>query len=544
MAASEKYVSRFTSIEGNEYVIWVTTDRPIVDEPYTIDEATPTREYTLKEYGFELQYQAGEFWETMRTSSLRFSWEIQTLNQLNDFTTIVTNTDQNWYVTLLKNDTLDWWGYLKLENFIQPNAFPTSVTLEAVDQLTFLNEFDFLQSYYVGGATFESGTSNIIYGSTGDDNAFRFGRKRNGTSVDSPINSASSRAEVGMATLTEFFWSLLYDIEPGLLNPIGNNDGPGGLSVMIKYEHNSRKGDNGIFDELATQLYPYIWDDFRNTDAVSLNAGGIGSRYKVGEMLDNVLKLWNCRIFLSNGRYWIVQYRTYADTPFTASNYSTNPNPVSVGTSPIIDSISTSTLPQISNNTVQVDSGSTHYIKAISEFQYLNRLQSFEVTHYNASGENITRAYINTLYSSNLASSELEQDDEQVDYNPVQNPMLDNDAGSTVHEADYYLYDGTGTWNPVSMIQETSTAAFNTFPQLMAFGRVQARNAVNIKIKGTIISPELSYFQPIVYATQRYVAQDFIRYGNADEVSGTWIRMNLSNTDIVLEDKEVNDDGS
>lgn len=547
MAASEKYVSCFTSIEGNEYVIWVTTDRPIVNEPNTEDGTTPTREFTLKEPGFELEYQndGDDIFSPIRTSSLRFSWEMREgTNDLSEFNTIVTNTDQTWYVTLLKNDALDWFGYLNLENFAQPYTSPTAVELEAVDPLTLSKDIKLLQDVWKGTICYSSSVSPgrpVIYGGDGFGNRFLFGRE------DTPNNhilvSSSPRADVGMATLIEMIWSLLYDLEDvssvGLLNPIGSNAGPGGLSVMIKYDHISRLGTNGIWDEVAAQIYPYVYKDYRTTDALTLTQSGEAGNYTIGDILENILNLWNCRVFLSDGRYWVVQYRTYADTPFISSDYSENlSNPTA--TSPTRDSIESSTLPNISNNTITVDSGNTHYLMATPQIEYRNKLQSFTVEHYYASGKKKVKAFVDGVESNNLTGINLEQDEANIDFNPVTDTILDNSGGNTIHEGDYYLLNSGSNWQQVSLFDETgSSGSYYSLAQLMAFGRVQARNAVNIKLKATIISPELSYFQPIVFATQRYVANEFTRFGSTDEVRGSWIRLNLSNTDITLEDQEV-----
>jgi len=547
MAATERFLSQFTSIEGNEYTIWVTTDKLIADLPNTGDGTVPTYEFTLKEYGFQLQYQndGDNIFASLRPSSLRFSWEIQGTADLQEFNTVVTNTDQNWYVSLIKNNVLDWFGYLKLENFIQPNAQPTSVQLEAVDTLTLIDDFKFLQNVYTGNVGYRGGVvgaNDLIYGGTGVSNGIAFGRIAHNTPADNIMAAASPRADVGMATLIEFFWSLIYDVEPGMLDYTGSNDGPGGLSIMVKYDHILRTGSNSIWDEVAAQIYPYVYKDYRETDAFSLISASESGDYTIGDILRNVLELWNCRCFLSDGRYWIVQYRTYADSPFISSDYSTNPNNrTTTATSPQRDSIETSTLPDISNNTVTVDSGSTHFLKAGGQFQYLNRLQSFSLEHFYASGGKGVRAYINNVQSNNLASAELEDEEfGLVDFNPVVDTFRNNNAGATVHEGDYYLLTGAG-WSLMPAIQETSTASFNSLSQLMAYGRVQARNAVNIKLRGTVISPELSYFQPIVYATQTYIPNEFTRFGNADEVRGSWIRLNLSNDDIELEDFETDD---
>lgn len=543
MAVSVKYKSQFRSDRDNLYTIWVTTDNPYVNEILI-----PSHEFTLKEFGFKLQYQGenDEIFEPIKSSSLRFTYLLQENQDFIEVDKIIKNPSQNWYVTLLKNDVLDWFGYLKVENFLTENATPSEFELEAIDPLGMTKDL------WNTDARLDS-NNDIFYGSPGngtsDDLALRFGRKRifgNSTTRFGFMQadpSVKPEKTADYATILEHLWSLLYDVDPTLLDSVGDNEGPGSISLMVGTEHPIRTSLSSRVAHSFEELYlaiSHIFSDYR-TEFFAFQP----SKKTILDSLRYVLTVFNCRVFLARGRYWIVQPRTYLASSFEVYNYNKNPNPL-LNTTPVKESGPTSVIPNIASNLINVSlvPQANHFIKSGSSFEYLNPIQRVGVEVWNGNGKFVKAATKQNPLAISLSSYSVKKIDlEFVDINlytrtyssPQGAPPRDGDLKVRVNAS----IGSVVILSTTDIVQEVSGAPVKNLVDLMVFQRLDTQNKVITKFNGTIQSTELSFFQGLLVNNDVYMCNGMTRMGNLDEVSGEWIRIELDSTGIETNTEEV-----
>lgn len=557
MAASEKYKSTFQSQLGTMYTIWVTTQVPYVD-----DDLTPTYNFTLKSYGFKNQWQGegSDIYDPIKTSSLSFTWMIDSVSDRLEVTTIVSNPDQNWYVTLLKDNRLDWFGYLKLENFQIDNNDPTEVDLEAHDNLTILKDLTLTDVGLDTSDVINYGTDGL----NGFDLAFRFGRPRrynNSTSLFGfqREDATSTPTKIDFyATILEHIWSIIYDADPELMNSTGTNDGPGHLSLLVATEHDDRINYATETTHAFEELYLAItqpFDDYRSRFFPFSPTGNTAA-----DSLKNICQTFNLRIFQSDGRYWVVQPRLYLNASFSVYNYEPNSTP-STSTTPVKTSGPTSSLPQISNDKVTVTYGNTAKVEAGSVFEYKPAIQKVKVEVHDGAGKIRKVSKITATTPFNYSGfSQIKKDVGFVDLNLTQVSGLPP-GGSPPKLGDLFVrtttvhptvetnpsLTGVRYWSSLGGFRETSTVkefrAGNIFnvAELISYQRMLSQNGVSTVLKGNIYSQELSFFQPIVYDSNTFMCMGMTRFGNIDQVNGEWVKFDLNLTNLETGSEEANE---
>lgn len=502
MAVTETYRTSYDNIEGSTWEIYFSTT--FIDVP--VIEIDPSKEFTALEKGHELEYQGSNetLFDPIKFSSLRFSIYLESSADLTEIEKIIDNPDQTWYVTLFFNDVLDWYGYLKVDvNFKFNNQpFPRVVAFEANDVLTVMKDARISDFISPGGTIVQS--PNNPYGGIG---AFviptvlllRFGFGNVGSFLSqTPHND--------LPKITEIIWCLLFDLDDNL---------PGKFSVMTGYDHPKMLGLEGPLDDIRAQINQYVFKEFRAAGSIDFFTDT-----KVIKLLSDVMELIGSRIFLSNGRYWITQIRSYLASPFFAYNYDdagANNGPNFVNGS--------STLPNISTGQINVSQKINHFQKAGGNFEFIPPLQEVRTRGISFGDEKDQIAFV-PVSDTVVNYSNYTTKKEKVG-------LLDFDVN-----ADMEVFITGSIWRKVSIISDVPGGNLREWMSLVSFQRMEAQNQVIKKIKMSIYSDELRFFHMIRLDNEDYLIDRMTYNGNdaRAEIEATFLGLNATGIKVAGEE--------
>lgn len=522
---------QYTNESGTSFDIVISDSFPITAESTSYDLKVEAKGHKLKWRGGEDPY------SPLKGSSCQVTFYVEDGTDEANLLTPYTTPNAQYYMTVWDTGgtNLLWWGYVTPElASIKSEGYPKAITIEAVDTLSNSKDYKVWQDGLVPSNIWRT-TRRFVTGGTPGSTAATEGewtqsRVFVGKTTPLPrvgfgtIRNYPSGTTVGIynptPSVVECVWGLLFDRD---FDPYQE------LYVVEYYDFNEyttpTPSVSGGLANTIVDIEPYLYSDYPNNQTVN--------DVTAYEMLDHICTLFNCRLFMYDGRYYLVQNEIYQDTN-TVEFYSYQQN----GTAGVVQNPidrNNGTLTSSGYKMTVYGTGASYPRIADADYERDVQLRKVELNHLEGWRGNTLNQVVTsvTLDPANVAI---------VNTTSSSNPVEGVPSAGLMKFAQHSVFtlvnvpNGAGgltVGESTNCFRENSSGTVDNgdIHHFCALARLEARRGINDILNCTLID-DGSYnpFKAITYDSKDWIWTELSYEGNMDEWKGRFIEMDRDDT--------------